>query len=93
MENIVMSRKSKSNLPLAEAVHTDEFDPALARLLLQKALEFSETMYGNDSPEAGSCLMEFADYLENSGDMEEAEILTLRYHLILISIARKLNIS
>lgn len=88
-----MGKKSKSNVPLTEAVQAADFDPALARLLLQKALEFSETMYGDASPEAGSCLMEYADYLEHSGNIEEAEILTLRYHLILISIAHKLNIS
>jgi hypothetical protein len=57
--------------------------------LFRQALEVSESTCGSDSPEAGLCLMELADWLENIGEQEEADRLTERYRSIICRVVRE----
>lgn len=82
-----------NDLPIAEAVQSPAFDPRLAQMLLKKAVECSELVFGRSSPETCACLIELADFMERFGNFEEAQSLTERYRSILISIALDLDIS
>jgi hypothetical protein len=58
--------------------------------LFEQALSLAEKNHGPSSSEAGLCLMDFADFLEESGQLEEAEAVIHRYRSILRTFALKL---
>ncbi len=61
-------------------------------ILLRRALNDAERAFGPDSPEAGLCLIDLADWLEQSGEYREAAVFTERYREILCRFAREMEI-
>lgn len=60
--------------------------------LSKRALKDAEIAFGSESPEAGLCLIELADCLEQLGKFHEAETATERYRSILLRFAREIGI-
>jgi hypothetical protein len=81
----------KQFLDLGREVHLQ--DANLKECFIRNALVIAENTYGSESAEAGLCLMDLADFLEDEGDIEEAEIVTVRYREILSQLSVKLGLS
>lgn len=77
---------------LSAAGSNNPVEPYWSEMFLRNALEFAEMTYGEDSSQAGICLMELADFLEKWGRFEEAEEMTERYRDILCHYIEDLGI-
>lgn len=62
-------------------------DAAVQVELIHEALRSAEIEFGPDSAEAGLCLIDLADWLEQSGRIEEAKAMTKRYRTIIYKLA------
>ena len=71
----------------------DLTDPVNSEACFRQALKVAEDSHGEDSPEAGLCLIELSDLLERQGQQAEADLLSKRYKAILCTLARKLGLS
>lgn len=55
-----------------------------SELLYKEAMKLAEKVFGDNSSELGLCLMEYADWLEDAGRLEESATVTERYREILL---------
>lgn len=78
---------------LLQAARTSEpRDPVFSEDCLRRALRCAETTWGQESAEAGLCLIELADFLERKGRLAESETASAKYRNILCRYAGQLGI-
>lgn len=80
------------NLLIQAGLASEQRDPVFSESCFRKALQSSELHFGPESPEAGLCLIELADFLERRGQMDESARLSDRYRSILVNYAFRLGI-
>jgi hypothetical protein len=68
-----------------------KLDSRNSEACFRQALSDAEDRFGDDSAEAGLCLIELCDFLERQGKNSEAELLSRRYLSILRNYAFKLG--